>query len=215
MAGLVLSKNSIQVGDTIKFELSIRKGGEFVNKLDQAYYQIGSMDNVHNRKKINIKRNNDVYSFERTFEKAGDYIITYYVSLNDQFYEETRKIVVTDEEEENHEDHENNSTNEEEESNHSEHESAEDVSVHLMFDKSSKRLIAHVTKDNVPLQTARVRFEIWNEESGEKHLFLDTIENDDGEYIYELSDKLAGQYNVIIHVEKESIHFHQQQELTI
>jgi hypothetical protein len=224
VAELILSKNIINVGDKIKFELYVRKGKENIENLDEAYYQIGPIDSQNNPAKVNIKRDEDgSYHFEKTFDKPGEYVITYHVSLNDQFYEETKRIVVNKKGEKNnnlghtvHKETTKDNNNPNHSHNHNNEEVTNDnVSVHFMYDANKKSLIAHVTKENQPLKDARVRFEIWNKENNKNHTYLEATENASGEYIYSLDKNYSGEYTIVIHVEKEKIHYHQEESIKI
>jgi hypothetical protein len=70
-----------------------------------------------------------------------------------------------------------------------------------------------VSEGSSYIKGARVRFEIWNEETAEKHTYLETVEEQDGEYVHQLKGEYEGFHHINIHIEKGEIHYHKEEEV--
>ena len=208
VAKISIEDENVEPGEKVRFTLTVSKGEENVKKLDEAYYELVSVDEKNKVEKEDFEPNkNGEYSFVKEFEKG------------EQFFEETTTLLVGSEvsTEESHDHtevttsdtHEHETTNETQEGE----KQKGNISTHLMYDSNAKKLLVHVSEGSAYLKEARVRFEIWNEKTAEKHTFLDTVEEKEGEYVHQLDSDYDGLYHVNIHVEKGETHYHKEEEV--
>ena len=73
---------------------------------------------------------------------------------------------------------------------------------------AEKALLVHIELDETPLEEAKVRYEI-SRESSEQHDWVDTKENAAGEYEAMYTFEEAEDYTIIIHVENDELHEHE------
>lgn len=116
-------------------------------------------------------------------------------------------------------DHNSQASEHSHDENHSEgteHEHGDHHNSELAFDfqvndtvksKQNTKLTVQLNQNDKPLTGATVRFEIWAETQN-KHEFINTVDDTNGQYSAIYAFPSSGDYNVKIHVEKGSIHDH-------
>lgn len=212
LTGEMIFPEMIEANKQAKIEAVIRYGNEYVNNADKAYFKIRESEESGNIEEVNSKSGVKPGHFyiNKNFESKGTYFVTFYINSGEKIYEETRKINVHD-----HSDEENAAVSNLGDENS---ESQSEVDMHFMKQQNSEEttLIVHLTNNKEELKDANVRFEIWKQDAdeNEKHNYLDAKEGSSGEYI--ATTKLDSQnYIVRIHVEKEDIHTHKDEELIL
>ena len=100
---------------------------------------------------------------------------------------------------------------------HEHGESVEGLSLHFMQPEEAKadsdtELVTHVQLDGKALE-ARVRYEVIS--ADKETIWVDTEESKPGEYTANYQFPKAGSYQVIIHIENEDIHEHEEHTVEV
>ena len=81
---------------------------------------------------------------------------------------------------------------------------------------SEEKLIVHLELEEVALEDAAVRYELWSEDDLENHICVDAEELTAGEYTAAYTFLKAEKYTVVVHVEDDQeLHEHQEYEVNV
>lgn len=127
-----------------------------------------------------------------------------------------------DDEQENHHEAEENHQHEAGDDHHAAEETHHhDSPLHIDFQalnsikaNENTTLSVQIANEAEPLTEARVRFEIWQENS-QAHDYVDATEETAGSYTATHTFVTAGTYHITIHVEKDQGHIHDHVETTV
>lgn len=204
---IAIKPESLNPGDTVTIEAKVTQGEEPVEDADEVEFELwrdGDADDEH--KMIEGKHAGDgIYTIEQTLDDAGVYYVIAHVTARGMHNMPQKEFHVGEVKDEG---------------GHSGHDHGNDgVQIHFMPEKQIKAdkettLTAHVHKDGEPLAHARVRYELWKS-GNEQHQFFDTEEGAKGEYSSPAIFRTPGDYHVIVHVEKGSIHEHKEHTIKV
>ncbi|WP_409298573.1 FixH family protein [Peribacillus sp. SCS-26] len=201
----IVVQDTAKVNEKVTLKAEVSQGGKKVVDAEEVKFEIrkpGSEDSDM------IAANNlgeGVYTASAAFDKKGEYTVISHVTARNLHSMPSRKVKV-------------NGTGGNE---HADHEHQHDSNTLLHFSPSSEpktgeaiKLSVHIENNNVALEDADVRFEVWLNNS-DKHEFVEAKPAGAGVYEANQIFKAAGDYNIKIHVEKEGIHEHQLEKLVI
>ncbi|MFK4998327.1 hypothetical protein ACI2OX_16460 [Bacillus sp. N9] len=127
------------------------------------------------------------YEVEKAFDHDAIYHVQVHVTARGMHVMPKNTItvgdVITEHEDHGHAEHD-----------HSHHEHADGFSMHFMKPENVEKgketeLILHIQDDEGPMEKARVRFEIWNDDISDKHDWVDADETKPGSMLPHLFSK--------------------------
>lgn len=198
-----------EIGETVKMAALVTYGEDKVEDADKVVFEVweeGKKDESVMIESVNEK--NGLYTAETTFEHDGLYHIQSHVDAKQLHSMPVKEVTIgkgseaTVEHEEGHGEHE--------------HGHADGFALHFVTPENGTtteetNLVTHLQIDGQPLEKANVRYEIWSEVLGDKHLWVDAGETKAGEYAASSKFEQAGQYTVKVHVENdEGLHEHEE-----
>ncbi|PLT29433.1 FixH family protein [Peribacillus deserti] len=203
------------VDEEIEFSAKITQGAEPVEDADEVKFEIRKSDSTKSEMITVKEHSKGVYSLKKKFAENGVYTVTSHVTARDMHSMPSKQIKVGSPEAEGEDHHSHSEGNEEAHGHHH----GGDVSIYFhspedIIVNKPVTFAAHIQNENQPLEKAKVRFEIWKMDE-EKHEFLSTSEKGKGEYSLSNTFKSPGTYGVVVHVEKEEIHEHKEQEFIV
>lgn len=194
-----------EVGETVKMEALVTYGDENVEDADKVVYEVweeGKKDDSVMIDSVNEK--NGLYTAETSFDHDGLFHIQVHVDARQLHTMPVKEVTIGDGAEQ-HDDHAEH-----------EHGHTEGFSLHFMKPENAvieeeTELVSHVQIDGQPLENANVRYEVWSDVTGEKHIWIDTEETVAGEYAASYTFSEIGTYSVKIHVENDDgLHEHEE-----
>lgn len=203
--------DAVNAHDKIVMKAIVTQGEEKVADANEVEFEIWEDGKKEESTSIEAVNNDDgTYEAETTFEHDGVYTVQVHVTARG-LHNMPKKDVTVGKGKSNEEEHH--------ESDHGEH--ADGFGMHFMEPKDVKiekaaEFTVHLQKDDTPLEKARVRFEIWNDEISEKHEWIDAEEVNPGEYTTEHTFLKPGSYAVQIHVTNDDgLHEHEEHEIEV
>jgi hypothetical protein len=208
--------NKIEPNETIEIGALVTLGDEKVEDAQDVKFEIWEKGQETDHEMIPGKHVGDgLYTTAKSFEKDGVFYVVAHVTARDMHYMPRKEFIVGEgnvegEEEVNQGEHNHNEeTNSHHHGNHHAHGT---LVIDFQKEKSIKKeqpttLKVVITNENQSLTGATVRFEIWKQGEN-KHEFIPAEETNSGEYSHSHVFQSEGIYNVIIHVEKASLHEH-------
>ncbi|MDW0117089.1 FixH family protein [Sporosarcina thermotolerans] len=201
-----------EVGETVKMEALVTYGDEKVEDADKVVYEVwedGKKDDSIMIDSVNEK--NGLYTAETSFEKDGLYHIQVHVDAKRLHSMPFKEVTIG--KGPNVESHDDEHADQGHEHGHT-----EGFSLHFVKPENAEagaetELMTHLQIDGQPLEKANVRYQVWGDSLGEKHLWIDTIELKAGEYTAAHSFDKTGTYTVKIHV-KDDNGLHEHEEFT-
>ncbi|MCM3743718.1 FixH family protein [Sporosarcina luteola] len=199
-----------KVGDTVKMEALVTYGDEKVSDADKVVYEMweeGKKDDSVMIDSVNEK--DGTYTAETTFDHDGLFNIQVHVDAKDLHTMPVKQVTIgqgahVEGEEQGHE---------------HDHGHADGFALHFVKPENAvagvdTELMTHLQIDGQPLEKANVRYEISSDVLGEKHLWIDADETEQGEYTAVHPFEEAGTYTVKIHV-KNADGLHEHEEFTV
>ncbi|WP_303969498.1 FixH family protein [Sporosarcina ureae] len=186
----------------------VTQGEEKVDDASEVEYEIweeGKKEDSILVETTNEK--NGIYSAETTFETDGMYHVQVHVTARDMHVMPEKQIQIGDAT------HQSDGHESAKEGQHHEHgEGVEGLALHFMQPKGAKaatdtELMTHAQLDGEAIK-AQVRYEIIS--ADKETTWVDTEESKPGEYTANYQFPKAGSYQVIIHIENEDIHEHEE-----
>lgn len=187
-------------------EVKVTQGGEGVADADEVLIEIWKKG--HQEESINYEAENKgdgLYQLAHTFPEDGIYYVIAHVTARNMHVMPREEFIIGEvelsEHEEEHADHE-----------HHHHTDGEGLSIHLMKPDILKvgeqaQWIVHLAEeDGQPLTEALVRFDYWQD--GQAHTLIEAIETVAGEYTAQFAFPKAGEFRVLVHIEKDELHEH-------
>ena len=200
------------VGDTVKMEALVTYGDEKVSDADKVVYEVweeGKKDDSVMIDSVNEK--DGTYTAETSFEHDGLFHVQVHVDAKDLHTMPVKQVTIGEGA------HAESEHAEGEEHGH-EHGHADGFALHFVKPENAMtgedtELMTHLQIDGQPLVKGNVRYEVSSDVLGEKHLWIDADETEQGEYtaVYTFEEK--GSYTVNIHV-KNSEGLHEHEEFT-
>ncbi|AXI09972.1 hypothetical protein CV093_14865 [Oceanobacillus sp. 143] len=203
-----------EVDEEVKLIATVTYGEESVAEADDVTFEIWEQGMEDKSNKYEATNNGDgTYTMETSFDHDGIYEMFAHVTAKDM-HTMPKKSITVGSSPSHDSDHEQTHT-------HEQGEVTDGFAMHFMEPKSLRAaeetpLKVHVQLDNQPLEQASIRFEIWNEETPDKHEWVNAREAAAGEYFGDFVFQEAGTYQLAVHVENEDgLHEHQEFEINV
>ncbi|WP_018923472.1 FixH family protein [Salsuginibacillus kocurii] len=231
----VTMDEEIEPGDHM-LETKVTQADEPVTDADEVVFEVWEHGQKHHSDMVEKEEQEEgVYRAEYSFAEDGIYHVQPHVTARDMHSMPVHDVIVGDvdqedidaleeeeEEEESeymeehggHDESDEHSDSHEHEHEHEDHHS--DV-LETFFSKSEVdgeyQLNVQINKEGIEFQEGDVRFEIWKD-GEEDRIWLDASEEEPGSYTAE-TELEEDSYQVMIHVEKDDLHEHEQETLEI
>ncbi len=201
---------AIDAGETVELKADVTYGDE-AEKDATVKFEVWETGDQENSDMIEAKNNGDgTYTAEYTFQHDG--VFEMYAHTDAQNLHTMPKEEITVGEGGEYDDGD-------EHAEHGFH--TEGFDMHFMepedvaIDEDTE-LMVHITLNDEPLEDAKVRYEVWQDGDEDNTAWVDTDENQAGEYIGQHSFAEIGTYKVQIHVEDdEDLHEHAEYEIEV
>lgn len=190
-------------------EVKVTQGEENVADADEVLIEIWKKE--HQDESINYEAENKgdgLYSLSHTFPEDGIYYVIAHVTARDMHVMPRKEFVIGEVNEET-----------EHSAHHEHHEHGEGLSIHLMepdilkADEQALWMVHLAEENGHPLTEATVRFDFWQD--GKEHTLVDAVETVAGEYTAEFSFPESGDYRLVVHIEKDELHEHQETRVQV
>ena len=189
----------------------VMQDGENVEDASEVEYEI--WEEGKKEDSILVETSNDkegIYSADTTFETDGMYHVQVHVTARDMHIMPEKTIQIGDA---------TNHPDEHASAQDGKHESAvKGLSLHFMQPKATAvstdtELTTHAQIDGKAIEDAQVRYEIVAE--NKETTWIDTEESVPGEYTANHQFTEAGSYQVLVHIENEDIHEHEEHTVEV
>ena len=203
------------VNESIMLTTHVTQDGENVEDASEVEYEI--WEEGKKEDSVLIETTNDkegIYSAETTFETDGTYHVQVHVTARDMHVMPEKQIQIGDRDAHHADGHESA-----QDGQHTEHgHAAEGLSMHFMQPEEADttgetELMTHVQLDGEALEDTQVRYEVIDADKQTK--WVDADESKPGEYTGNYQFPASGSYQVIIHVENEHIHDHEEHTVEV
>ncbi|ARJ38104.1 hypothetical protein CSV71_07625 [Sporosarcina sp. P21c] len=201
------------VNEPVTITTHVTQGEENVDDASEVEYEI--WEEGKKEDSIHVETTNDkegIYSAENTFESDGIYHVQVHVTARGMHVMPEKQIQIGDasDQSDGHE-------SAQEDPSHEHGAEVEGLSLHFMQPESAKaatdtELMTHAQLDGEAIK-AQVRYEIISAEK--ETTWVDTDESKPGEYTANYQFPKAGNYQVIIHIENEEIHEHEEHTVEV
>ncbi|WP_409302984.1 FixH family protein [Peribacillus sp. SCS-155] len=212
----IKAPEKVKLNEVVTFEATVTQGKEKVDDADEVQFEFRKQGEAESEMVDAKNQGSGVYAIKKAFKDNGIYIVVAHVTARDMHNMPSTKITVGTPDTIAGQKHPEST---EEAPEHEHHHGNAEVAIHFDIDEAvtSKKpvtLNAHIMHKDQPLTAARVRFEIWKQ-GEQKHAFLEAKEQAGAEYNLNHTFAAPGQYQVVVHVEKDEIHEHQEQTVTV
>ncbi|WP_060667046.1 FixH family protein [Bacillus sp. CHD6a] len=215
----------VEPNEEVKLEAHVTQGEENVDDASEVKFEVWKQGQESDHEMVEASNDGSgIYSITTTFEEEGFYYVVAHTTARDMHVMPRVELTVGNPEPSEKEEHEeeghshDHETHEKTDHNdHHGHESSLDMTLKptdAVKANQETTLSTEIKQEDAVLTDATVRFEIWHEDS-EKHEFVDAKEVSDGVYEAKATMKETGLHYVQIHVEKDELHEHQQEELEV
>ncbi|TYS64521.1 hypothetical protein FZC76_18340 [Sutcliffiella horikoshii] len=217
---------AVEPNEEVKIEALVTQGEENVDDAREVKFEVWKQGQEADHEMEEASNDGSgIYSITKTFEEEGFYYVVAHTTARDMHVMPRVELTVgnpepSDKEEAHKEDghsHDHETHEETDHNDHHGHESSLNMtlkSTDAVKANQETTLSTEIKQEDAALTDATVRFEIWHEDS-EKHEFVDAKEVSDGVYEAKATMKESGLHYVQIHVEKDELHEHQQEELVV
>lgn len=194
-----------EIGDTVSMEALVTYGNEKVADADKVVYEVweeGKKDDSVMIDSVNEK--DGIYTAETSFDHDGLFNIQVHVDAKNLHTMPVKQVTIGE-----------GAHDENAEQSH-DHGHTAGFALHFAKPENAvtgedTEMMTHLQIDGKPLEKADVRYEVSSEVLGEKHLWIDADETEQGEYIGSVSFEKAGNYTVKVHVKNaEGLHEHEE-----
>lgn len=219
-------QETADVGKIVPFKATVTQGDEKVDDADEVEFEIWEEGKKEDSEMINAKNKKDgTYEAEKSFDADGVYTVQVHVTARGLHTMPKKSVTVGEgaaaKGEGDHHHGERGDHDHHHGDDHGHHHHTEGFSMHFMEPKNVEagkktELMAHLELENKPMEAARVRFEIWNEDISDKHEFVDAKESKPGEYMGRYHFEKPGVYNIQVHVEDDKgLHEHEEHKIEV
>ena len=195
------------VGDTFEIKATVTYGDEMVTDAHEVVFEVWEKNDRDNGEMIDAKNHEDgTYTTELKFDQDGIYEMYAHTTARDLHVMPKKEVVIGE---------------------GGEYEEAEDHGYHTEGFHMEFMEPMDVTKDeeatlevqislhDEPLENAKVRYEIWNDDESEQD-WVDTEEQENGTYVGTYEFPTQEKYNIQVHVEDDAdLHEHQTYEINV
>lgn len=202
---ILTESDAFKPGEEGNIEIKVTQGDENVADADEVTIEIWKKGHEQDSEKFDAANDGEGhYSLAHTFAEDGIYYVVSHVTARDMHNMPKKEFQVGEVSE----------AAQEGEDDHDHAHGQEGVTFHVMVPDTVEagkedEFTVHLQKDGEPLTEANVRFEYWKIDE-DKHQFVDTNETADGEYKAALTGESAGEYQLVVHVEKGELHEHKE-----
>ncbi|MEA3322437.1 MAG: FixH family protein [Bacillota bacterium] len=217
---------AVEPNEEVKIEALVTQGEENVDDAREVKFEVWKQGQEADHEMVEASNDGSgIYSIAKTFEEEGFYYVVAHTTARDMHVMPRVELTVGNpelsEKEDVHEEeghsHDHETHEETDHNDHHGHESNLNMTLNptdAVKANQETTLSTEIKQEDTALTDANVRFEIWHEDS-EKHEFVDAKEVSDGVYEAKATMKESGLHYVQIHVEKDELHEHQQEELEV
>lgn len=198
--------NEVEIGETVGMSALVTMGDRKIDQASEVVYEVWEEGKKSDSIMIDsVNEGDGIYTAETSFEHDGQFHIQVHVTAEAQHTMPVQLVTVGD------------GGEYEETSGHDYH--TEGFAMHFMKPTNveagaTKALNVHIELDEMPLEEAQVRYEIARS-SSESHDWVDAKENAAGEYQAMYTFEEAEVYTIIIHVENEELHEHEEHKVEV
>ncbi|QOR65974.1 FixH family protein [Cytobacillus suaedae] len=216
---VIQTPDNIEPNESIEIGALVTLGDENVEDAQEVKFEIWEEGQETEHEMIPAKHVGDgLYTITKAFEKDGVYYVVAHVTARDMHNMPRKEVIVGDDQAQKDTTVEQEGQNQGSEGHqhHEHHHGHHNAHGTLVIDfqkedsiqvEKPTNLIVLITTEDQPLTGANVRFEIWKQDES-KHEFIPAEEGNAGEYSLAHVFPKSGIYNIIIHVEKGSLHEH-------
>ncbi|HLS20665.1 MAG TPA: FixH family protein [Bacillota bacterium] len=198
-----------EVGETIELKAIVSYGDEAVTDADEVVFEVWEKNDRDNGEMIDAVNHEDgTYTTEVTFDYDGIFEMYAHTTAREMHTMPLKEIVVGEGGE--------YADDEEETVFHTEGFDMHFVELDDAKVDEDSELIVHLQINEEPLEDAKVRYEIWNDDMGDDREWVDASESSTGEYVGNYTFETAVTYYVQVHVEDdEDLHEHDVYEINV
>ncbi|WP_409288427.1 FixH family protein [Peribacillus sp. SCS-37] len=201
----LIVQDTAKVNEKVTLKAEVSQSGNKVEDADEVEFEIRKPGSSESEMLASNNLGEGIYTASAAFDKKGKYTVISHVTARNLHSMPSRNITVAGNGGAKHSDHV--------------HQHDSNTLLHFSPPPEPKtgedlKLSVHIENNNVALDDADVRFEIW-QNSSDKHDFVEAKAAGEGVYQAIHVFKAAGDYNIKIHFEKEGIHEHQLEKLAI
>lgn len=196
-------QETADVNETVLFKASVTQGDEKIKDADEVEFEVWEEGKKEDSEMIEAKNNNDgTYEAEKSFDANGVYTVQVHVTARGLHTMPKKSVTVGKGTAAEIGDHHHDGHGEQG------HHHNEGFGMHFMNPEGPAAgkqtdLMVHLQQEDHPMEHARVRFEIWNDELSDKHEFVDADETKPGEYRGKHHFERPGKYKIQVHVEDD------------
>lgn len=206
---ILSSGEEFNPGEEGTLKVKVTQGSQPVTDADEVLLEIWQGDNQQDSVHYEAAHAGEgIYTLAHTFPEEGIYYVIAHVTARDMHVMPKKQFVIGEVDQSESATEQHNGHHE----HHGEHHLRHGLSIHLVEPDILKEgeealWIVHLAQeDGSPLSEATVRFDYWQD--GQNHTLIDAQETVAGEYGATFSFPAAGEYRLVIHIEKEQIHEH-------
>lgn len=210
---VLLPSKGINTNEDATLRAEVTQNGKVVSDADKVDFEIGKVGEDSLVMLPGVNGKDGIYSTSYKFKDAGNYYVIAHVTARDQHTMPKIEFPVNNTTASNG-NVQGNQTAHNEEHHHG------DATIHLMgienikSNKENMFMIHIQTPEGKPVEKANVRIETWKDVNG-KHDYTDAKESKPGEYEVNYTFKETGTNYVKVHVEKENLHEHIEEKVTV
>jgi hypothetical protein len=213
----IKTEDSIQVNQETVIEAVVTQGENKVTNADEVKFEISKAGDDQPEMMQGKHQKDGVYSIQKTFKNEGQYYIVAHVTANRMHSMPRKEILVGDANHINDQEVTDIATENEQSTHHNDHsDHSHDHASKLEYEfdnhvpykvNEETDLTVYLKNNDLPLEGAKVRFEIWKDNQ-HQHDYFDATEVSAAKYALPYTFTSTGLYNLKIHVEKGDIHDH-------
>jgi hypothetical protein len=213
----IKTEDSIQVNQETVIEAVVTQGENKVTNADEVKFEISKAGDDQPEMMQGKHQKDGVYSIQKTFKDEGQYYIVAHVTANRMHSMPRKEILVGDANHTNDQEETDKATENDQSIHHNDHsDHSHDHASKLEYEfdnhvpykvNEETELTVYLKSNDLPLEGAKVRFEIWKENQ-HQHDYFDATEVSSAKYAIPYTFTSTGLYTLKIHVEKGDIHDH-------
>lgn len=197
--------NEVEVDGKVEMSTVVTYGDDFVDDANEVIYEVWEEGKKSESTMIESKNAGEgVYTAETSFAYDGIFNIQVHVTAKGSHTMPKEQVIVGEVAEDEHAGHGEGDFH------------TEGFSLHFMKPEAveatvEQELTVHLAIDEVELENADVRYEIWHESTPDQHDWADATEVKAGEYTTDYTFAEQGAYTIVVHVENdEGLHEHEE-----
>lgn len=206
---VLTSSDNPSVGEEVRIEAVITQAGEIVDDASDVSFEVWEINNDDHEMIVGVYDGEGIYFTNKVFETDGKFNIVAHITAREQHTMPKIELLVGNkavEVDAEHSQHDNS---------HIEGKLSIDLKLpnELFVNETLPIEVVVIYEDNL-LTNAKVKFEIWTETST-RHEFINAKEKETGVYVSTFKFEKVGKYNIIVHIQNESMHEHIEREAEI